>query len=35
MKNGLKLFVEAGVTDVIDEMKQLHSREVLDPKMRD
>jgi len=33
VNNGLKVFVEAGITLAIDELKQLHSREVLEMKM--
>ena len=35
LKKGIKMFGEAGISAVIDELKQLHSREVLEPKMRD
>jgi len=30
-----KIFVEAGISAVFDELKQLHSRKVLELKMRD
>jgi len=35
VKKVIKIYGEAGVTILIDELKELHSREVLEPKMRD
>ena len=32
VKQGLKIFGDAGVDAVVDELKQLHDRNVLEPK---